>query len=188
MTKLWWHNISGLSIILGLAQNTIITVVFKYFKLTLCELGTTQYEKSWKNNRIYVQVYQQLRTKLYTGRFSKNVSIVGVDNNGHCGIKRLYEHMYNMYPFKLDNSDWQPRPWETPSERTIISPRLDSLEHEQALIALHKRTFYYTRACPNPCIQVHTLMPFAVRRLRFYRNTSAPTLRYKWARHSKCVA
>jgi hypothetical protein len=32
-----------------------------------------------------------------------------------------------------------------------IIQRLDSLEHDQALIAQHKPTLDYTRAPPNPC-------------------------------------
>jgi len=71
MNKFWQHTIHETFIITGLARTTIIPVVFKHYTLTLCTLVTTQYEKSWKNTRIHIQVYTHLHTKLYTGRFGR---------------------------------------------------------------------------------------------------------------------
>ena len=156
----------------------------KHFTLTMCIRIATQYEKSWQNNRIYLQVYPHVHTKLYTGRFSRKVQyFFGSDSSGHWKKKLLC----NMYQFRLDNGDLQPWPWEKPRERKKFSQRLDSLKHDQVLIAQHKRNFHFTRAGPNPCIQVWTgaFMPFAVCRVRFYRSASSHTFRYKPARHSK---
>jgi hypothetical protein len=61
-----------------------------------------------------------------------------------------------MYQFRLRNGDSKPWPWEKPRERKKLSQRLDSLEHDQGLIAQHKRTLHYSRARRNPCVQVNT--------------------------------
>ena len=56
----------------------------KHFTFTMCIRIATQYEKSWQNNRIYLQVYPHVHTKLYTGRFSRKVQyFFGSDSSGH---------------------------------------------------------------------------------------------------------
>jgi hypothetical protein len=144
-------------------QTTIIPAVFKHFAITVCTLVRTQYEKPQKNNRIHMHFSPHLHTKLYTGQFSRKCLYclevtVAI-------IERKIKPLYNTYHIRLDNGDCKPWPWEASRERTILSQRLDSLEQDHVLIAQHKRTFHYTRARPNPCIQVS---------IRFYALCSVP--------------
>jgi len=62
---------------LGIISQRVVSLEYDQFliahlKRTFhCTLVTTLYEKSWRNNRIYLQVYPHLHTKLCTGWFSR---------------------------------------------------------------------------------------------------------------------
>jgi len=136
-------------------------------------------EYTCRSTHIYIPNYTQ-------GDSAEMLSILGGNSGGNCEKKCSYEHMCNMYQFRLDNGDSQPWPWETPRERKKLSQRLDSLEHDLVLIVQHKRTFHYTTLAQTRATRgTRVLMLFAVRRVRFYRNTSSHTFHYKSVRHSK---